>query len=123
MNNDKSIVSSDISYSITGNQAMWAEIATTPIGKLRLADAYLARITVGPWETRKMLMDELRGWVGGHIRDAKPQDVLNDPHCHGLVRHLYGEPGINRLKKRAEEAAANLQGGTVANLAGTLRSP
>lgn len=107
MNAEKSIVSSDISYMVAGNVQMWAEIAATPMGKLRLADAYLGRITVGPWETRKMMTDELKGMIGGIVREAKPEDVLGDPHVRGMVRHLYGEAGISRLKRRVEESQAN----------------
>ena len=105
MNNDKSIVSSDISYMVAGNVQMWAEIATTPMGKLRLADAYLGRITVGPWETRKMMTDELKGMIGGLVREANPKDVLGDPHVRGMVRHLWGEMGVTRLQRRMEENA------------------
>ena len=99
MNAEKSIVSSDISYMVAGNVQMWAEIATTPMGKLRLADAYLGRITVGPWETRKMMTDELKGMIGGIVREAKPEDVLGDPHVRGMVRHLWGEMGVTRLQR------------------------
>ena len=101
--NQPSIVSSDISYMVAANQQMWAEIATTPLGKLRLADAYLGRISAMAWEVRKMMADELKGMIGGLVRECDPQAVLNDPHLVGMVRQLYGEPGVNRLKTRVQQ--------------------
>jgi hypothetical protein len=105
VNAEKSIVSSDISYMIAGNTQMWSEIAATPLGKLRLADAYLGRITVGAWETRRMMMDELKGMIGGLVRECDPAAILGDPHVRGMIRHLYGEAGVTRLKRRVEENA------------------
>ena len=97
--------STDISFAEKGCVAGGQEVLATPLGKLKAADAYLARITVGPWEVRKLRMDELKGMIGGLVREADPAAVLGDPHVCGMVRHLWGEPGVNRLKRRMEENA------------------
>lgn len=101
--NQPSIVSSDISWSVAGNMKMWEEVKGTPMGKLRMAEALLGRITVGDWEQRKIRMEDLKGRVGPYIREADPEQVLGDPHVVGLIRHLFGEPGINRLKARVQQ--------------------
>jgi len=73
----------------------WREAAATPLGKLRLLDARYARLDPGNLEFFK-------GEVGEAIRSADPKLVLGDPHLVGLVRSLWGERGLQRLKDRAK---------------------
>ena len=46
------IVSSDISWASQANVRYWESVRNNPYHKLRLADAYLARINVGEWSQR-----------------------------------------------------------------------
>ena len=73
----------------------WREAAATPLGKLRLLDARYARLDPGNLEFFK-------GEVGEAIRSADPKLVLGDLHHVGLVRSLWGERGLQRLKDRAK---------------------
>jgi hypothetical protein len=45
--NNPVTVSSDISWASQANVRYWESVKHTPFGRLRLADAYLARIGVG----------------------------------------------------------------------------
>jgi hypothetical protein len=51
-------------------------------------------------EADKDAWDRLRDAAASAIRDADPKDVLNDPHLVGMVRHLFGERGLGRLRNR-----------------------
>ena len=83
----------------------WDEVKGDVIGRLRLADAYLARINVGDWSQRNERREWLKMRVGELIRSAKVEDVLADPHLVGMVRDLYGERGVIRLRDRVANSA------------------
>ncbi len=76
----------------------WGKQEPTPLHRLKLCDAYLARLTMR--EADKDAWDRLREAAASAIRDADPKDVLNDPHLVGMVRHLFGERGLGRLRNR-----------------------
>lgn len=76
----------------------WGKQEPTPLHRLKLCDAYLARLTVR--EADKDAWDRLRDAAAAAIRDADPKEVLNDPHLVGMVRHLFGERGLGRLRNR-----------------------
>jgi hypothetical protein len=76
----------------------WGKQEPTPLHRLKLCDAYLARLTMR--EADKDAWDRLRDAAAAAIRDADPKDVLNDPHLVGMVRHLFGERGLGRLRNR-----------------------
>jgi hypothetical protein len=78
----------------------WDEVKGDVIGRLRLADAYLARINVGDWSQRNERREWLKMRVGELIRAAEPKDVVGDPNLVGMVRDLFGEKGVARLKAR-----------------------
>ena len=97
--------SSDISYITQACMRQWDKDITTVIGKLKLADAYLARITVGDWQQRKERMEWLKGQIGPMVREADPVAVLNDPGLVGMVRHLWGERAVTRLRDKVASCA------------------
>jgi hypothetical protein len=76
----------------------WGKQEPTPLHRLKLCDAYLARLTMR--EADKDAWDRLREAAAAAIRDADPKEVLNDPHLVGMVRHLFGERGLGRLRNR-----------------------
>jgi hypothetical protein len=83
----------------------WDEVKGDVIGRLRLADAYLARINIGEWSQRNERREWLKMRVGELIRAAKAEDVLGDPSLVGMVRDLYGERGVIRLRDRVANSA------------------
>ena len=103
--NNPVTTSTDISYASQAGMKHWDEKVGTAIGKLLLADAYLARITVGDWQQRRERTDWLKGQVGPLVRGADPALVLGDPGLTGLVRHLWGEPGVTRLRDKVKACA------------------
>jgi hypothetical protein len=76
----------------------WGKQEPTPLHRLKLCDAYLARLTMR--EADKDAWDRLRDAAAAAIRDADAKDVLNDPHLVGMVRQLFGERGLGRLRNR-----------------------
>lgn len=74
------------------------ELSTDPLAKLLLCEALLARYTVTGQCGDHDKMESLREVAAKHIRAAKPSEIIGNPHVHGLVRFLFGERGIRRLK-------------------------
>ena len=103
--NNPLTTSSDISWAAQAAIKHWDEKCQTVIGKLLLADAYLARITVGDWQQRREKTDWLKSYVGPLLREADPKDVLGDPGLVGMVRQLWGEPGVTRLRDKVARCA------------------
>ena len=66
---------------------------TDPLGKLRFLDARYARLDQNGLEFFK-------GEVGDAIRAADPKAVLGDPHLVGLIRALWGERGVIKLRDK-----------------------
>jgi len=78
---------------------VWGKQEPTPINRLRLCDAYLARLTIR--EADRDAWDRLRDAAAAALRDADPKEVIGDPHLAGMVRHLFGERGLGRLRERS----------------------
>ena len=77
------------------SQRMWdALVRESPLNRLRYLDARMAQGAA---------IDKDR--VADLIREAGPKAVLSDPDAVGLVRQLFGEKGVQRLKDRASTAA------------------
>jgi hypothetical protein len=81
----------------------WDEaVRNNPLNRLRYYDALLARTAfsgdAGEREKIKIRVAEL-------IREIGAADVLTDPGVIGLVRELFGEKGVLRLKDRANSSA------------------
>ena len=94
---------------VTQNERHWDGYIAEhgPLGKLVMADALLARYSIAEamGENTKDRVDFLRGKVAELLRIADPEKVLGDPRTCGMVRSLFGEPGVERLRDRAEAAA------------------
>jgi hypothetical protein len=73
----------------------WREVSNDPLGRLRFLDAKHARLDPGNLEFFK-------GEVGEAIRNTDAKVVLGDPHIVGLIRSLFGERGVQRLRDRAK---------------------
>ena len=100
--NQPTLTPSDITWASQANVKMWEERADA-IGRLHLADAYLARISVGEWSQREERTDWLKGHIGPLLREVDPKAIVGDPHLRGMVRQLWGERGVQRLKDRITE--------------------
>jgi hypothetical protein len=86
----------------------WDEaVRNSPLNRLRYYDALLARTAfsgdAGERERIKMRVGEL-------IREIGASDVLTDPGVIGLVRELFGEKGVLRLRERANSPVKPSQG-------------
>jgi len=97
--------STDISWASQANVRYWESVKHTPLGKLRLADAYLARIGVGDWSQRAERTSWLKNYVGDILRSLDDAtEAYGDPHVRGMVRELWGELGVTKLKARCKPA-------------------
>ncbi len=77
------------------SQRMWDTlIRESPLNRLRYLDARMAQGAT---------IDKDR--VAELVREAGAQAVLSDPDAIGLVRQLFGEKGVQRLKDRARSTA------------------
>lgn len=76
---------------VSSSQRMWDTlIRESPLNRLRYLDARLAQgATVDPNRVAEL------------VREAGAKAVLSDPDAIGLIRQLFGEKGVQRLKDRA----------------------
>lgn len=77
----------------------WGKLEPTPLNRLKLCEAYLARLTLSDPPDRDAV-ERLRDAAAAALRIADAIEVLNDPHLVGMVRHLFGEKGLARLRSR-----------------------
>jgi hypothetical protein len=77
----------------------WGKREPTPLNRLKLCEAYLARLTLSDPPDRDAV-ERLRDAAAAALRIADAIEVLNDPHLVGLVRQLFGERGLGRLRNR-----------------------
>jgi len=77
---------------------IWGKQEPTPIHRLKLCEAYLARLTMR--EPDADAMERVKDAAAAAIRDADPKEVIGNPHLAGMVRQLFGERGLERLRKR-----------------------
>ena len=83
---------------INSSADYWATAVTeNPLNRLRLLDAKLARPGVD--------VESIKARTGELIRELGAAKVLTDPDCVGLVRQLFGQRGVDRLRERAKESA------------------
>jgi hypothetical protein len=83
---------------INSSADYWATAVTeNPLNRLRLLDAKLARPNVD--------VETIKARAGELIRELGAAKVLADPDCIGLVRQLFGQRGVDRLRERAKENA------------------
>jgi hypothetical protein len=87
--------SHNLEHQLHSNQMMWDQsVRESPLNRLRYYDALLARG-----------VDINRERVAELVREAGAVAVLSDPDAIGLVRQLWGEKAIMRLKDRARTSA------------------
>ena len=79
------------------NARGWDKLEPTPLNRLKLCEAYLARLTISPDADA---MERLRDSTAAALRVADAAEVLGHPHLMSMVRQLFGERGLNRLKAR-----------------------
>jgi hypothetical protein len=79
------------------NARAWGKLEPTPLNRLKLCEAYLARLTISPDPDA---MERLRDSTAAALRSADAAEVLGHPHLMSMVRQLFGERGLNKLKKR-----------------------
>ena len=83
--------SHNLEHSLHSNSATWSELVRqSPLNRLRFYDAQLARGI----EVNRERVAEL-------IREAGPAAVLSDRDVIGLIRQLWGERAIEKLRQRA----------------------
>jgi len=84
----------DVDYKVQSAQLYWdVKVKESPLQRLRYLDARLAQGAT---------IDTLR--VAELVREAGAKAVLSDPDAIGLIRQLFGEKGVQRLKDRASTA-------------------
>jgi hypothetical protein len=97
--------SSDISWASQANVRYWESVKNNPYYRLRMADAYLARIGVGDWQQRGERTSWLKNYVGDLLRSLDDAtEAYGDPQIRSMVRELWGEPGVTKLKARCKPA-------------------
>jgi len=79
------------------NARAWGKLEPTPLNRLKLCEAYLARLTISPDADA---MERLRDSTAAALRSVDAAEVLGHPHLMSMVRQLFGERGLNKLKKR-----------------------
>jgi hypothetical protein len=79
------------------NARAWGKLEPTPLNRLKLCEAYLARLTISPDSDA---LERLRDSTAAALRSADAAEVLGHPHLMSMVRQLFGERGLNRLKAR-----------------------
>jgi hypothetical protein len=73
--------------------ANWNKI-TDPIGRLKYLEARYARLDPAN-------LGQFREELTAAIRNAEPAAILNEPRVVTMVRSVFGERGVTRLKERA----------------------
>ena len=84
--------SHNLEHQFHSNQAMWnSAVQESPLNRLKFYDAQLARG-----------VDVNRDRVAELIREAGAAAVLSDRDTIGLVRQLWGEKAVERLRARVK---------------------
>lgn len=87
----------------------WDKIVDSPIKRLNLAAAYLARLDTDPDQSSVFLSEKrsaLKDAVAGLLREAEAHLVIADLNLIRLVLRLFNLPGLRRLEARAEQRVA-----------------
>jgi len=100
VNTEKVKPSHNLEHQLHSNSATWNELVRqSPLNRLRFYDAQLARGI----EVNRERVAEL-------VREAGAEAVLSDRDAIGLVRQLWGEKAVERLRDRARTTAKQVQG-------------
>lgn len=104
------------------SQAYWDKHGLRDdLGRLKLCEALLARYSVQPEEGDRM--EQLRNVVADCMQSVSSIKVLDNPSLLSMIRHLWGEKGVNRLKARAKTErgqGAERSQDVVADMAGAV---
>ena len=86
------------------SQAYWDKHGLSDdLGRLKLCEALLARYTLRSDEIgHGDRMEQLRNVVADCMQSVSSIKVLDNPSLLSMIRHLWGEKGVNRLKARAK---------------------
>jgi hypothetical protein len=89
VNTEKAKPSHNLEHQLHSNAATWNDLVRqSPLNRLRFYDAQLARgIEVN------------RDRVAELVREAGPAAVLSDRDVIGLIRQLWGEKAVEKLKR------------------------
>ena len=99
VNTEKAKPSHNLEHQLHSNAATWNDLVRqSPLNRLRFYDAQLARG-----------IDVNRDRVAELVREAGAAAVLSDRDAIGLVRQLWGERAVEKLK-RANSPAKQVQG-------------
>ena len=99
VNTEKVKPSHNLEHSLHSNLATWNELVRqSPLNRLRFYDAQLARG-----------IDVDKDRVAELVREAGAAAVLSDRDAIGLVRQLWGEKAVERLRDRARTNAKESQ--------------
>jgi hypothetical protein len=79
------------------NARAWGKLEPTPLNRLKLCEAYLARLTIS---LDADALERLKDSTAAALRSVDAAEVLGHPHLMSMVRQLFGERGLNKLKKR-----------------------
>ena len=84
--------SHNLEHQFHSNQAMWnSAVRESPLNRLKFYDAQLARG-----------IDVDRDRVAELVREVGPTAVLSDRDVIGLIRQLWGEKAVEKLRARAK---------------------
>lgn len=84
------------------NAREWDKRLGEPLGKLKLADALLARYNVRSDEPgHDERMEWLQERVADLVREADPKLVAGDPCLVAMICQLWGERGVKKIHARA----------------------
>ena len=89
-------------FQLGSNEKMWRETLQTPLGKLRLCDALLARYLMTPDDPQlEERLEWLKNIVGDLMREVDIKLIAHDAHLIGMASYFYGGKAINRLREAA----------------------
>lgn len=90
------------SYQLNSNEKMWRETLQTPLGKLRLCDALLARYLMTPDDPQlPERLEWLKHIAGDLMRQVDLKLIAHDAHLVGMASYFWGGSAIDKLRKAA----------------------
>ena len=121
MKSDKQVAAENARFDSDNSrsQAYWEKHGLSDdLGRLKLCEALLARYSVQPEEGDRM--EQLRNVVADCMQSVSSIKVLDNPSLLSMIRHLWGEKGVNRLKARAKAERVPGQPDVVADMVGAV---
>jgi FtsZ-binding cell division protein ZapB len=102
-------------HQLDSNQKMWRETLQTPLGKLRLCDALLARYLMTPDDPQlEERLEWLKHTVGDLMREVDIKLIARDAHLIGMASYFYGGKAIDKLRESVREVSDDKQGAMAA---------